>query len=234
MKRTEMYQDGEYLKKNPTWDAADAVWKVQWLKMLLDRNSPQFDEVVEVGCGSGKILEGLSHLYPAVKSWKGYDISPQAIELTKQIQDQRILFFNEDFLSNEHNPTQLLLTIDVVEHVADYYGFLEKLKSRSNYFVFHIPLDLSCRTIMKPHVLLQQREAVGHIHYFTKEMALWMLHDTGYEVIDWLYTKPMLDLLPQQSLKNKLKKKLRQLSFSIDPERSAKCWGGYSIMVLAK
>jgi Methyltransferase domain len=234
MKRTEIYQNGEYFKKNPTWDAADAVWKVQWIKTLLDRNSLQFNEVTEVGCGSGKILEGLSVLYPSVQSWKGYDISPQAIELTKQIQDRRILFFNEDFLNIEQHPTDLLLTIDVVEHVADYYGFLEKLKNKSSYFVFHIPLDLCCRTLLKPHILMQQREAVGHIHYFSKEMVLWMLKDTGYEVMDWRYTKSMLDLLPQSSLKNKLKKTLRHTSFSLDEEKSVKYWGGYSMMILAK
>ena len=61
-----------------------------------------------------------------------------------------------------------------------------------------------------------------------------MLKDAEYEVIDWEYTKPMLDLLPQVSLKNKLKKKLRNISFSINADKSAKWWGGYSIMVLAK
>jgi hypothetical protein len=100
--------------------------------------------------------------------------------------------------------------------------------------VFHIPLDLCCRTLLKPHVLMQQREAVGHIHYFSKEMVLWMLKDTGYEVMDWRYTKSMLDLLPQSSLKNKLKKTLRHLSFSLDEEKSVKYWGGYSMMILAK
>ena len=186
--------------KNPTWDAADAVWKVQWIKKLLDRNNIDFDTVADIGCGGGRLLQQLIELYPSVKSWEGYDISPQAIELAKQMQDQRILFFNEDFLNNDTARYRFAAHIDVVEHVTDYYGFLEKLKNKSDYFVFHIPLDLSCRTILKPHVMLQQREAVGHIHYFSKEMVMWMLKDTGYEIIDWDYTKLMIDLLPQASL----------------------------------
>lgn len=234
MKRTDIYQNGEYLANNPTWSAEDAAWKVKWIKELLDRNTPRFEEVVDLGCGAGKILEELSALFPQVKSWKGYDISPQAIALANQISNRRLAFFNEDFVKNNDSATQLLLAIDVVEHVADYYGFLEQLKAKSKYFVFHIPLDMSCRTMMKPHVLLQQREAVGHIHYFSRDMVLWMLKDTGYEVIDWSYTKPMLDLLPQVSLKNKIKKALRNISFSLSPDKSVQLWGVYSMMVLAK
>ena len=127
-----------------------------------------------------------------------------------------------------------MLTIDVVEHVDDYYGFLRKLKAKSGYFVFHIPLDLSCRTVMKPHVLLQQRQSVGHIHYFTKETAIWMLQDTGYELIDWVYTKPVIDFFPASSYKRFIKKLLRNISFAINKDWSVKKWGGYSIMVLAK
>jgi len=234
MKRTEMYQDGLYFEKNPTWDAADAVWKVKWIKQILDRNAFSFDKVADLGCGSGTLLQQLCNLYPAVKSWEGYDISPQAIALANQLKDPRISFFNQDLLSNADKQADLLLMIDVVEHVADYYGFLEKVKKKSEYFVFHIPLDLSCRTLLKPHVLLQQRESVGHIHYFSKEMVLWMLKDTGYEVMDWIYSKPLLDLVPQQSVKGKIKKGLRNLSYSISKDKSAKLWGVYSMMILAK
>ncbi|MEO5590919.1 MAG: class I SAM-dependent methyltransferase [Chitinophagaceae bacterium] len=234
MKRTEMYQNGEYFLKNPTWDGDDAVWKVQWIKKLIGRNNIDFDKVADIGCGGGKLLQELIKLYPSVKSWEGYDISPQAIELTRLIQDQRISFFNADFLSNDVKQVNLAMAIDVVEHIADYYGFLGKLKMKSDYFIFHIPLDASCRTLLKPHVMLQQRGAVGHIHYFSKEMVLWMLQDTGYEIIDWDYTKLMLDLLPQASIKNKIKKFLRSISFSLNADKSVKLWGGYSIMVLAK
>jgi hypothetical protein len=100
--------------------------------------------------------------------------------------------------------------------------------------MFHIPLDLSCRTILKPHILLQQRESVGHIHYFSKELVQWMLKDTGYEIIDWMYTKPMLDLKPPGTFKRRIKKILRNASFSINKDLSAKLWGSYSMMILAK
>ena len=126
------------------------------------------------------------------------------------------------------------MIIDVVEHVDDFYEFLRRLKTKGRNFVFHVPLDLSCRTIMKPHVLLQQRQSVGHIHYFTKEIVEWALKDTGFEIIDWVYTKPIVDIDSADSPKRWIKKILRNLSFAINKDWSVKKWGGYSMMILAK
>ena len=143
-------------------------------------------------------------------------------------------FYNEELTQQEYIHSDVLLMIDVLEHVDDYYGMLRHLKPMSNHFVFHIPLDLSCRTIIKPHVLLQQRTSVGHIHYFSKEMVQWMLKDTGYEIIDWVYTKPVVDVNPPDGFKRRIKKYLRNISFSLNKDLSAKLWGNYSMMILAK
>ena len=62
----------------------------------------------------------------------------------------------------------------------------------------------------------------------------WMLSDTGFEVIDWVYTKPVVDINPPNNLKRRVKKMLRNLSFNINKNLSAKLWGSYSMMILAK
>jgi hypothetical protein len=82
--------------------------------------------------------------------------------------------------------------------------------------------------------MLQQRQSVGHIHYFTKEMVEWSLRDTGYTIIDWVYTKPVVDIEPADSFKRWVKKALRNFSFAINKDWSVRKWGGYSIMILAK
>jgi hypothetical protein len=164
----------------------------------------------------------------------GYYISPQAITLPKKKQNDRISFYNEDFFQISTPSSDLLLVIDVLEHVDNFYQFLRLLKPRSSYFIFHVPLDLCCRSLLKPHILLQQRSAVGHIHYFSREMVLWFLKDTGFEIIDWVYTKPLIDIHPPDSMKRRVKKILRNMSFSLGKDLSAKLWGGYSMMILAK
>jgi SAM-dependent methyltransferase len=230
----DLYTSGEYFKNNPDWDIADAKWKTEVIFSLLQKNNIEATEVMEIGCGAGANLAELAQKDGRIKKLTGYDISPQAIELANKNSSDRINFINADLAANENIKTELMLVIDVVEHVDDYYGFLRKLKPKSDYFVFHIPLDLSCRTIMKPQVILQQRRAVGHIHYYTTEMVKWSLQDTGYEIVDWVYTKPVVDINPADSIKRLIKKILRNISFALNKEWSIKKWGGYSIMVLAK
>ncbi|MCW3089746.1 MAG: hypothetical protein JWP81_815 [Ferruginibacter sp.] len=230
----EFYTNGMYLQNNPTWDFEDAKIKAPIINAIIKKNNLQPSEVIEVGCGAGGNIFELSKLNAAIKLLKGFDISPQAIAMAKKFENERLQFYCEDYLIENTDTTHLLLLIDVLEHIEDYIGFLQKLKSRSSYFVFHIPLDLCCRTVLKPHVLYQQRQSVGHIHYFSREIIEWSLKDAGYEIIDEVYTKPVVDIEPAKSLKRYIKKALRNFSFSINPDWSAKIWGGYSIMFLLK
>lgn len=234
MNSNDIYINGTYLKNNPSWGIEDAAWKAKLIQKLLIKNKIEPKEITEIGCGAGGILEALSKNFRKDICYDGYDISPQAISLAKKKQTEKLKFFNENFITGNNISTDLLLIIDVIEHTGDYYGFLEKLKNRSNHFVFHIPLDLSCRMVLKPHILLQQRESVGHIHYFTKEMVLWFLKDTGFEIIDWFYTRPVTDVKPEKGFRRAVKRILRNLSYKLNEDLSAKLWGSYSMMILAK
>lgn len=229
-----LYTGKEYFQKNPGWGEAEAAWKADKIHQLLLKNNVYAQTIVEVGCGTGGILRELSQLNPAFKKLTGFDISPQAIALAREKETDKIHFIHADLLSENPEKSDVVLVIDVLEHVDDYYGFLNKIRSKGEYFIFHIPLDLSCRNILKPHTLSVQRDNVGHIHYFTKDIIAWALKDTGFETIDWLYTKPLPDTMPVKGLRRRIKKLLRNISFSINKNLSVKLWGDYSILLLAK
>jgi cyclopropane fatty-acyl-phospholipid synthase-like methyltransferase len=229
----DIYINGKYLEHNPTWAVEFGEWKGNIIEKLLKKNTISFNEVIEVGCGSGEILAYLQK-QNSYADFIGYDISPQAIEIALKIKNDRLNFLQMDFTTSHKSITDVLLIIDVVEHVADYYGFLNKLKSKSKYFVFHIPIDMSINTVLKPHINLQQREAVGHIHYFTKDSIFWMMQDCGYKIIDWHYTKPDYDYTPVKGLKLNIKKILRNITFYISEKWADRIWGNYSVMILAQ
>lgn len=230
-----IYTNGEYLENNPTWNEEDSPWKADIIISMLGRNKITILDLVEVGCGAGGILASLAEKNTNIKTLKGYDISPQAISLAEKRKSERVQFYLGDFISDaQRTKVDVILLIDVLEHVTDYYGFLQKLKDKARYFVFHIPLDLSCRSILKPHVMLQQRETVGHLHYFSEEMVWWFLKDSGFTVVDWEYTKPITDIRKSGSFKQYIKKKLRNMSYKINKKKSVKLWGDYSLLILAK
>ena len=235
MKFEEFYTKGEYLQHNPNWNEEDAPWKAAMIKELLIKNEIVFHSMVEVGCGTGGVIQFLAQSYPD-KIFTGYDISPQSITIAQQkvTAQTNLIFLNTDYLKENNKKADVLLVADVIEHVSDYYGFLNTLKSKSGQFVFHIPLDLSCRTILKPHILLQQRNDVGHIHYFTEEHVWWILKDCNYTIKDWQYTKHYIDLKKPEGLKQAVKKMLRAFSFAVAPKWSVKMWGGYSLLILAE
>jgi len=228
-----IYTSGQYLANNPVWNAEDAHWKAAIIAGLMKKHSIIPQTMSEAGCGAGAILENLSKEFPTIDKLTGYDISPQAIEQAAKKTSDRLQFVAMDISREKIPHSQLMLVIDVIEHLEDCFGFVRKIKDEADHFIFHIPLDMSFRTVMKPHVLLQQRQAVGHIHYFTEETALWLLQDSGYRIMDKVYTKPVTDVQKPQSLWKGVKKNLRNLSFALNKTASVKLWGNYSIMVLA-
>ena len=71
------YLNGDYAKKNPDWDSADASWKAGKLYQLLADYNCQPSSIVEIGCGSGAILAAIRGYYPQA-SMAGFDIAPEA------------------------------------------------------------------------------------------------------------------------------------------------------------
>lgn len=225
-------ENGEYLKNNPTWHVEDSPWKAKQVLKMLNRN-PDINpkSIVEIGCGAGEILNQLYLSMPDDVNFTGYDISVDAINIAKTRAKERLTFKHENFLDTNLKP-DLLLMIDVFEHVDDYLGFLRLSKNKAKNTIFHIPLDLSVLGILR-NVPMANRISVGHLHYFMKETAIATLVDTGYDVVDFFYTAGMLEL-PGKTLNAKIAFLPRKLMYKVNEDMAAKLLGGFSLLVLAK
>jgi hypothetical protein len=106
------------------------------------------------------------------------------------------------------------------------------LRDKAQHKIFHIPLDMSAQWVLRGRPILQEREQAGHLHYFMKDTALGALRDTGYEVLDWIYTPGAID--NPRSIKAHLAKWPRRLMMSVAPDFTVRMLGGYSLLVLAK
>jgi cyclopropane fatty-acyl-phospholipid synthase-like methyltransferase len=230
---TEIYKNGMYLENNPSWHEEDSLWKARQIKSLIERNALTPKSICEVGCGAGGIINQLFEQYKGEGKFFGYEISPQAFRLCEKKSKPNLTFLLKDLLSESDARFDIVMAIDVLEHVEDYLGFLKKLQKKGEYKVFHIPLDLSVQTVLRSSPIINARKSVGHIHYFTKETALQTLGDTGYEVVDWFYTAGSMEL-PKQGWKANLLKIPRKIAFSVHKDLAVRILGGYSLLVLAK
>jgi cyclopropane fatty-acyl-phospholipid synthase-like methyltransferase len=234
MYKNSIYQNGDYINSNPTWHVEDSPWKSKQIATILDKNNIQPSTLCEIGCGAGEILKCLADAYGNEVSLSGYEISIQAFEICKYKSRSNLHFFNQDLLKESKiNMFDVAMAIDVFEHVEDYFSFLRSFCATGKYKVFHIPLDLSLQAILRSSPILRARKSVGHIHYFTKETALAVLEDTGYEIIDYCYTNGSLDL-PNLRWQARLMKLPRKICFSLNKDITVRILGGFSLLVLAK
>lgn len=227
-----IYEDGTYLANNPNWHEQDSPWKAKKIDTLLKKNSIFPSTVCEVGCGAGGILSWLSQHCGDKTIFSGYEMSRHAFEICKEKTRPNLNYFHGNLFEDTRAGFDVVMAIDVFEHVEDYFGFLRSLRGKGTYKVFHIPLDLSVQTVLRSAPIIKKRSLVGHIHYFTKETALAALKDTGYEIIDHFYTN--YSELPNLGWKTRVMKLPRKLLFSIDEDLTVRVLGGFSLMVLAK
>lgn len=220
-----LYSSGEYYAANPYRHSEDAAWKAGHIRRILSANGVQPKSICEIGCGSGHILRALATLYPDA-SLHGRDIAPQALEMSAEDGISRSLGSAEGAPKSD-----VVMAIDVFEHVDDYPAFLREMRQVAPVQVYHIPLDISVQGILR-NVHMRNRIENGHIHQFTRETALAALEETGHTIVEWRYTSGAADL--PKTGRQKLAALPRRAGLAIAPDLTVKVMGGFSMMVLCR
>lgn len=86
---------------------------------------------------------------------------------------------------------------------------------------------------MRERPLLHVRDKVGHLHYFTKTLAVSLLQESGYEVIEARYTNASLEA-PQRALKTRIFGWLRRPLYALNKDLGVRMLGGETLMVIAR
>lgn len=228
---TRRYLAGDYAARNPHWDAEDAPWKAAQVLGILARHNLHPRRIVEVGCGAGAVLAELRRSL-ADTELSGFDIAPDAAKLWSNHSWAKIHFVLGDFLSEERQD-DLVLLLDVVEHLENPFLFLERLRTRAPLFVFHFPLDLSASSVLRENPLLAVREKVGHIHYFSRGLVLALLTECGYEVLEASYTGAGFSA-PQRTWKTRFAGVVRSTMRALGTDFAVRLLGGETLIVLAR
>jgi hypothetical protein len=172
-----IYQDGTYLKNNPSLHEEDGEYKLNYICSLV--NDLTFkDEVIrvlDVGGGAGiiashvcKMLESKGHLVECYS----YDLSEEMLKIQKANNSYLKLATSELDILREYGQFHLTLLIDVIEHIPDCSGFIEMVNRISNYAIYNIPieknlLDWLRNIYMSGEYYKLQTLTLGHIHFFS-------------------------------------------------------------------
>lgn len=225
------YLSADYIAHNPSWDVEDSPWKAGKVRELLDANRIVPQSIVDVGCGAGNVLVQLKGAYPAARL-TGYDIAPDAERFWGSARALDVNLMTGDFLDSDVPVQDVLLLLDVVEHLQDPFAFLARLRGRANHYVFHFPLDLSAISVLRESPLLLVRNKVGHVHYYTRGLVLALLAECGYRVIETRFTGAAFNA-PGRGWKTFLAQIPRRIAFALNHDWGARLFGGETLMVLA-
>lgn len=230
----DMYLNGTYKAITPSWHTEDSSWKARQIMYAIKMAELCPSKVCDVGCGAGEVLWELSRMLPEDVRLVGFEPSPQAQAMQRRDPVGRVKFISGDFMTTSTEHFNLLLAIDVVEHIPDYLGFLQAVRSRADTFLFHIPLELTAYNLLLGGVLADSRKSLGHLHFFDRDTALAALESCGYTIISENYTNWIEELLHRSSLQPFLRYTLRILKRFCGDHAAVRLLGGHSLLVVAR
>ncbi len=225
-----IYDDGAYLDANQTWHSEDSPYKARLVMEALIKSGSDFKSALDIGCGAGLVTEILANKM-ADKHFTGNDSSKVAQLLwTKRVVLPNLQFSTADPLSGT-KCFDLIMCLDVFEHVEDVFGFLRGLRGVGRKFIFNIPLDMNAIKVATGGIR-KAREQVGHLHYFNEYSAIQTLENCGYTILWTKLSVAYLANLPQ-NWKQALAWPFRCLSLILGKRVAARLSGGMSLVVVA-
>lgn len=231
------YLSGKFLSQSS--GEQDAEYKIFQLFKLLNLHQKilnKIKHIADVGCGTGRTtvllhqsFAEMDEKFPIYVS--GYDIYPD-IENKEGNEFVEFCFgdFTEMAIENEYD---LVVLLDVIEHVLEPVEFIKKISIKTSWTIFHIPLDDNSFSWLR---LLQKDNLVhpGHLSIFDAASAINVIIGGGMKVIDFNFSPVFRAASNRQTLKQKMLFGLRNILYFISPYLLQKTLGGVSLMVLAE
>ena len=222
-----LYSSGQYKANHPAWHNEDAPWKAEEIIKILKKNHLSPISVLDIGCGTGSVLRILKKEFK-LQNACGFEPFDEIIKIAKSKNSD--LKFTKLLPSKQFD---LIILIDVLEHLERPEKLLKQIKNLSKFKIFHIPLALSVQAKIRKKPLHFGRTYSGHLHNFTKETALDFLQKNHFNIIDYHLTKGSI-LSPHKTNKQKFLNFFRVIFFPFFPNLTSRIFGGFSLIVLAK
>jgi len=146
-----LYEEEDYIKMNPLLHAEDSQWKIETLLPFIDLfcklNKKKTITILDIGGGAGLVLKGISKYitenhFLEVRKY-AVDFSKKMLEVQKKNNPDLIECLNGDInkINLRNWEIDIILMIDVLEHINNPKLTLKKLRKISKFIIFKVPLE---------------------------------------------------------------------------------------------
>jgi SAM-dependent methyltransferase len=240
------YATDEYLRRNPSLHEEDSPWKIQRVMPLVELfvklHGSKSVRILDVGGGAGLILqaigEKLKYNHGVVVLKYAMDLSPLMLTRQKRNNPDLQATFNVDLCKNslDNKFADLVLMIDVVEHIPDSDKALNEISRIGKFAILNIPLEKNVIefiwNVMSNGTFRRSKIAsVGHIHTYTYASALKQINRRCGSMFVYYLTDPK----PWPTdYKNRIRDYAVARMFKLSPKISSLLFGASYLMVLVK
>ena len=181
--------DYEAFRKNPVKREEYTIiadWKARQLQKLVP-DSKHFNNILEIGCAMGILLNNLSGRLLISES-TGLDISSENIRMARELFPESWFFqgtiddFSGPIAHNfQFSKFDLVMLSDIVEHIPDDKKFMKDVREISSHVLINLPLEKCFRNRNRKY---GENDPSGHLHCYDEKMANELIINAGYKIVN--------------------------------------------------
>jgi len=226
MDRNTIYSDGTYLTLNPTLHVEDSEYKMSYIAKLLEKvewNRPEV-RILDIGGGAGELGKLVCDWF-VVNGYtvyaSGLDIAEEMINVQKKNNPYIIKSYVGNLEELGEDRFDLVLMIDVIEHIENCEQFADKLNNHTKYIIYNIPteinlVDMMRNLAMRKRYYALQTASLGHVHFFSANSAAGFIA-RHHETVKSIFAEYALYVLtsPHQNYVNQRKRRIRKIELVV-------------------
>ena len=182
-----LYTSEEYISKFPDWHLDRAPGKTSdvlpFVLPIVSTSKKGEIKIADVGAGVGGVLnlivKGIEAEHPQIRVLpSAFEISSHAVEVGTELYPN--ISFIQRSISEQDGPFDILMFIDVLEHIENPWQILREASMVADYMIIRQPLLENFSTFRHKNYE-KQRVTFGHISYFNYYSFLDMATACGWK-----------------------------------------------------
>lgn len=243
-----LYTTDEYITKNPDLHESDSPWKISKLIPLVDKFASEHHQeklnILDVGGGAGVILQEIGkHVQESFgKEINKYclDLSPGMLKVQQENNpDAQIIESDIAKSGLKNKEIDLLLFVDVLEHVENPTAVLQEISRISKFAILKVPLENTLyfnlmNFLTRGNFRKRIIESIGHINVYSAKSLEAQVEKYCGEVIkkDFTNVYKYLWKNPDESFVSRVFNFFGFFTYLVSPKLSARVFNDYIILLI--